>query len=108
MVKKRTHKIMIMNVIIGKVPRIKYKNIAESEYNTIQELARNILRFSKNENNSHEVAITYGMERIQKGEEYIRVAFGSEQGVDPISNYSHLSKELIETMTPFILNQQKG
>lgn len=47
------------------------------------------MRISKNENNSNEVAITYGMdsvERIQKGEEYIGVALGSEHRVDPISN----------------------
>lgn len=89
MAKKRERKIMITNEAIRKVPRIKYKNIPESEYNTIQELARNVLRISKNENNSNEVAITYGMdsvERIQKGEEYIGVALGSEHGVDPISN----------------------
>ncbi len=89
MAKKKDHKIMITNEAIRKVPRIKYKNIPESEYNTIQELARNVLRISKNENNSNEVAITYGMdsvERIQKGEEYIGVVLGSEHGVDPISN----------------------
>ena len=89
MAKKRDRKIMITNEAIRKVPRIKYKNIPESEYNTIQELARNVLRISKNENNSNDVAIAYGMdsvERIQKGEEYIGVALGNEHGVDPISN----------------------
>ena len=89
MAKKRDCKIIITNEAIRKVPRLKYKNIPESEYNTIQELARNVLRISKNENNSNEVAITYGMnsvERIQKGEEYIGVALGNEHGVDPISN----------------------
>ena len=89
MAKKKDHKIVITNEAIRKVPRIKYKNIPESEYDTIQELARNVLRISKNENNSNEVAITYGMdsvERIKKGEEYIGVALGSEHGVDPISN----------------------
>ena len=89
MAKKRDHKIMITDAAIRKVPRVKYKNIPESQYSTIQELARNVLRISKNENNSNEVAITYGMDsvdRIQKGEEYIGVALGSEHGVDPISN----------------------
>ena len=89
MAKKKDHKIVITNEAIRKVPRIKYKNIPESEYNTIQELVRNVLRISKNENNSNEVAITYGMysvERIKKGEEYIGVALGSEHGVAPISN----------------------
>ena len=89
MAKKRDHKIMITDEAINKVPRIKYKNIPENEYNTIQELARNVLRISKNENDSNEVAITYGMdsmERIQKGEEYIGVALGNEHEVDPISS----------------------
>jgi len=89
MAKKRDHKILITDEAIRKVPRIKYKNIPENEYNTIQELARNVLIISKNENNSNEVAITYGMdsmERIQEGEDYIGVALGSEHEVDPISN----------------------
>ncbi|MBD5458485.1 MAG: hypothetical protein HDR27_07945 [Lachnospiraceae bacterium] len=89
MAKKRDHKIMITDEAIKKVPRIQYKNIPESEYATIQELARNVLQISKNENDSNEVAIIYSMdsaERIQKGEEYIGVALGSEHDVDPISN----------------------
>ena len=89
MAKKRDHKIMITDEAIKKVPRIQYKNIPESEYDTIRELAKNVLQISKDENNSDEVAITYSMdsaEYIQKGEEYIGVALGSEHGVDPISN----------------------
>ncbi len=72
MAKKRDHKIMITDEAIRKVPRIKYKNIPENEYDTIQELARNVLRISKNENNSNEVAITYemnSMKHIQNGED---------------------------------------
>lgn len=89
MAKKRNHKIMITEEAIKKVPRIQYKNIPEKEYDTIQELAKNVLRISKNENNSNEVAITYGMdsvERIQKGEDYIGVALGNEHEVNPISS----------------------
>lgn len=87
--KKRDHKIIITDEAIKKVPRIQYKNIPEYEYNTIQELAKNVLRISKIENNSNEVAITYSMDstdRIQKGEEYIGVALGSKHEVDPLSN----------------------
>lgn len=89
MAKKRDHKIMITDEAIKKVPRIQYKNIPENEYNTIQELARNVLKISKNENNSNEVAIIYSMdsaERIKNGEKYVGVALGSEHEVDPISN----------------------
>ena len=89
MAKKRDHKIMITDEAIKKVPRIQYKHIPESEYNTIQELAKIVLQISKDENDSNEVAITYSMdsaELIQKGEEYIGVALGGEHEVDPISN----------------------
>lgn len=89
MAKKRDHKIMITDEAIRKVPRIKYKNIPENEYDTIQELARNVLLISKNENNSNEVAITYEMDsrkRIQDGEDYIGVALGGEHEVDPLSS----------------------
>ena len=89
MAKKRDHKIMITDEAIRKVPRIKYKNIPENEYDIIQELAKNVLLISKNENNSNEVAITYemnSMKCIQNGEDYIGVALGSEHEVDPISS----------------------
>ena len=80
---------MIPDEAVKKVPRIKYKNIPESEYNTIQELVRQVLKISKDENDSNEVAITYDMdtmERIQKREEYIGVVLGSEHEVDPMSS----------------------
>jgi len=89
MAKKRDRKIMITDEAIKKVPRIQYKNIPESEYSIIQELAKSVLQISKDENKSNEVAITYSMdsaEHIQKGEAYIGVALGSEHEVDPISN----------------------
>lgn len=43
MAKKRNHKVMITDEAIRKVPRIQYKNIPESEYNIIRELAKNVL-----------------------------------------------------------------
>ncbi len=61
MAKKRNHKIMIKEKAIKKVPRIRYKNIPESEYNTIQELATNVLQISKDENDSNKGAITYSI-----------------------------------------------
>lgn len=89
MAKKRDHKIIITDEAIKKVPRMRYKNIPESEYDILQELARNVLRISKNENDSNEVAIVYSMdsaERIRRDEEYIGVALGSEHEVNPIDN----------------------
>ena len=52
-------------------------------------MAKNVLKISKEENDSNEVAITYSMdsaERIKNGEEYVGVALGNEHEVDPISN----------------------
>jgi hypothetical protein len=89
MAKKRDHKIMITDEAINKVPRIQYKDIPENEYDNIQDLARNVLRISKEENDSNEVAITYALESlsyIQENEEYIGVAIGGEHGVDPLNS----------------------
>lgn len=89
MAKKRDHKIMITEEAINKVPKIKYKNIPDSEYNNIQELAKSVLRISKDENDSNEVAVTYSLNSaklIELGEKYIGVSLGSEHDVDPLSN----------------------
>jgi hypothetical protein len=80
---------MITDEAIDKVPRIKYKDIPENEYDNIQDLARNVLTISKEENNSNEVAITYALgssEYIRDNEEYIGVAVGGEHGVDPLNS----------------------
>ena len=74
MAKKRDHKIMITDEAINKVPRVQYKEISETEYDNLQELARQVLQISKDENDSNEVAVTYSLEStrlIEKGERYI-------------------------------------
>ena len=89
MAKKRDHKIMITEEAINKVPRIKYKNIAENEYDNIWELAKSVLKISKEENDSNEVAVTYSlnsMELIERGEKYIGVSLGMEHDVDPLGD----------------------
>ena len=98
MAKKRDHKIMITEEAINKVPKIKYKNIPDNEYNNIQELAKSVLRISKDENDSNEVAVTYSLNSaklIELGEKYIGVSLGSEHDVDPLSNAT--SYHLIST-----------
>lgn len=87
--KKRDHKIMITDEAINKVPKIKYKNIPENEYDILWDLAKNVLKISKDENDSNEVAITYSLDSaklIEQGERYIGVVLGAEHDVDPISN----------------------
>ncbi len=89
MAKKRDHKIMITDEAIRKVPRIRYKDISEMEYDTLQELARQVLQIAKNENDSNEVAVTYSLESarlIERGERYIGIALGEEHEVDPLSD----------------------
>ena len=51
--------------------------------------AKNVLKISKDENDSNEVAITYSLDSaklIEQGERYIGVALGAEHDVDPLSN----------------------
>lgn len=89
MAKKRVHKIMITDEAIYKVPRVRYKEISETEYDNLQELARQVLQISKDENDSNEVAVTYSLESvrlIEKGERYIGIALGAEHDVDPLSD----------------------
>lgn len=89
MARKRDHKIMITDEAINKVPRVQYKEIPEMEYDNLQELAKQVLQISKDENDSNEVAVTYSLESarlIEKGERYIGVALGAEHDVDPLSD----------------------
>lgn len=89
MAKKRDHKIMITDEAIEKVPLVKYKEIPESEYLMLQELAKEVLTVSKNDNDSNEVAITYSLDYrnlIAEGKEFMGVALGDEHSVDPCMN----------------------
>ena len=78
MAKKRDHKIMITEEAINKIPRIKYRDIPESEYDNIWDLAKSVLKISKEENDSNEVAITYSLDSaklIEQGEIYWHCAW---------------------------------
>lgn len=53
------------------------------------EMAKNVLKISKDENDSNEVAITYSLDSaklIEQGERYIGIALGAEHDVDPLSD----------------------
>lgn len=104
MAKKRDHKIMITDEAINKVPRVQYKEIAETEYDNLQELAKQVLQISKDENDSNEVAVTYSLESarlIEKGERYIGIALGAEHDVDPLSDST--SYHLIRTSSDCVV-----
>ncbi len=79
MAKKCTNKIMITDMAIKKVPFIRYREIPESEYLMLQELAREVLMISKNDNDSNEVALTYSLDHrnlLAEGKEFMGVALG--------------------------------
>lgn len=89
MAKKRDHKIMITDEAIEKVPLVKYKDIPEEVYPILQELAKEVLRVSKEENDSNEVALTFSLEYldlIREGREYFGIALGDDHSVDPRLN----------------------
>ena len=89
MAKKRDRKIMITDEAIEKVPLVRYKEIPESEYLMLQELAKEVLTISKNDNDSNEVALTYSLDYrnlIAEGKEFMGIALGDEHSVDPCMN----------------------
>ena len=45
-----------------KVPFVRYREISEDEYEIIYQLVKQVLKLSKDENNSDEVAITYSFD----------------------------------------------
>ena len=88
MSKKRDHKIMVTEEAIRKVPFIRYREIPEDEYEIIYRLAKQVLRLSKDENESNEVSITYSFdpEKIILQEKLIAVQFGDEHSVNPMAD----------------------
>lgn len=55
----------------------------------LQELAKEVLMISKNENDSNEVALTYSLDYrnlIADGKEFMGGALGDEHSVDPCMN----------------------
>jgi hypothetical protein len=87
MAKKRDHKIMITDEAINKVPRIEYKEIEPAQYDILQELVKEVLIISKNDNDSDEVAITYSLDNLNEisddRELIYGVSLGDEHSVDP-------------------------
>ena len=73
MSKKRDRKVMITEEAIRKVPYVLYREIPEQEYDIIQSLAKRVLEFARERNDSNEVAITYSYDpaMILAGEELI-------------------------------------
>ena len=86
---KRDHKVPITDIAISKVPYVKYREIPEDQYETLQLLAKEVLRIARDENDGNEVAIAYDLEGPQKelnGEMYLAWAKGDEYSVEPMSD----------------------
>lgn len=86
MARKRADKVFITDIAIDKVPYVRYKCIPEKEYETLQNIAKDVLRISKERNDSNEVAIVYSLESqrlIAEGRAFMGVSMGDEYSVDP-------------------------
>ena len=92
MSKKRDRKVMITEEAIRKVPYVLYREIPEQEYDIIQSLAKRVLEFARERNDSNEVAITYSYDpaMILAGEE--------SQECAVVSLHNHPSLSLVSLM----------
>lgn len=86
MSKNRKKKHKISGMAIKKVGNIKIKDISDAHNMVINNLAKEVLLISKNDNNSNEVSITYDMSPTKKGDKIIGVALGTVDEVDPLSD----------------------
>lgn len=93
--KKRNSKIKITDIAIEKVPYIEYQGLTEEQNKIMQQLAKDVLFISKENNDCNEVAITCDIE----GEEPLNtygISYGNEYSVDvladTVSNYLIASK----------------
>lgn len=78
--KKRNAKVWITEVAIEKVPFIEYKGLTEKQNDNIQKIAQEVLRLSREQNESNEVAITCDLADENMMDNY-GVAFGDEMSV---------------------------
>ena len=96
--KCRNRKIYITDVAIEKVPFIKYHGFDDERNKIMQELAKNVLILSKEENDSNEVAITCDL-GTEKPLEQFGISLGSEHEVDiladTLSNHIIVSNESV-------------
>lgn len=86
MSKNRKKKYKIPEIAIKKIAKIRIKYISEVHNMIINNLAKEVLSISKNDNNSNEVSITYDMNPTKKGDKIIGVALGTIDEVDPFSD----------------------
>ena len=87
--KKRDHKVDITNIAISKVPLVEYREIPEEHYETLQMLAKAVLKLSRDRNNCNETAVTYSLddpENMIDDSGSLAVSYGDEHDVDPLNS----------------------
>ena len=83
--KRRNRKVYITDIAIDKVPYIEYRGFDEDKCKIMQELAKNVLLLSKEENDSNEVAITCDL-GLPNPLEQFGIALGTEHEVDILAD----------------------
>ena len=86
---KRDHKVEITDIAISKVPLVKYKEIPEEHYETLQELSKAVLELSREHNDCNATAITYSLDDpdgILDDSGSIAVSYGTLHEVEPLNN----------------------
>lgn len=83
--KRRDRKVYITDVAIDKVPYVEYQGFTDERNRIMQELARDVLLLSKEENESNEVAITCDLEADDPLNNF-GVALGTEHEVDILAD----------------------
>ncbi len=87
--KKRNKKILITAEAIEKIQYIQYDGFSDEDCQIIETLSKLVLKISKENNDSNEVAITYCLESAVLNSsllDYIGIAKGTEHNVDPLSD----------------------
>ena len=76
--KKRDKKVMITDIAIDKIPKLKYKGFSDSENDVLYTLAKLVLLTSQNDNNSDEVAATCTLD-TENPLDVVGLSYGNEQ-----------------------------
>ncbi|MBO5068823.1 MAG: hypothetical protein J6C37_00440 [Roseburia sp.] len=96
--KCRNCKVYITDIAIEKVPFVEYHGFDEDKNKIMQELAKNVLILSKEENDSNEVAITCDLGTVNPLEQF-GISLGTEHEVnilaDTLSNHIIVSQESV-------------
>ena len=79
--KKRDKKVMITDIAIDKIPKLKYKGFSDSENDVLYTLAKLVLLTSQNDNNSDEVAATCTLD-TENPLDVVGLSYGNEHEVD--------------------------